>query len=126
MKGDTKVIIIIAALMLLGICSAMYSGVMPEKTTGEIEMLQPCGWPWCAEWDAHYAERVNEPNSRANLNNGQAELYNAQAAYAQAKADEKYIPVHIAGIVVSTALFGAIMLLITGGLIWLAAGRGGR
>lgn len=122
MKGDTKVVLVLFVLVMLFVCSLTYAGTMPQKTTSEIEMIQPCGWPWCMDYDAHYAEKVNEPNSRANENNAHAELYNAQAAYAKAKAEEKYMPVYTA-MAFATVIIGFFVVIgLLFGLVWLIGG----
>ena len=96
MKGDTKVILIIILLGALFICAVMYSGIAPERTTGEIMMIQPKGWVWSMNYDAHYAGEVNEPNSRANQNNSEAERVAAEAEYIRAQTERENIPLTIA------------------------------
>lgn len=68
-------------VLLLLFVLALLSG-SPRKSTilEPIQMVQPCGWFFCAETDAVYAEHVNLPNSSANLNNSEA-LLNYESAY---------------------------------------------
>lgn len=56
----------------------------PQKTTGTVQMVQPCGWFWCADYDSQYSE-TNKNNSQANQNNGEANLYNAQAKQVESR-----------------------------------------
>lgn len=79
---DLKVIMFLVLLGAVFFCGFLTQAVKPQKvdpSNGSIQMVQPCGWFWCANYDQQYAEHVNVPNSQANEQNGQANLYNAQA-----------------------------------------------
>lgn len=77
--SKSKIILGLVVIGAIYFCFALINASAPEKTTGTIEMVQPCGWFWCAEYDAHYAQEVNVPNSQANENNSESNLNNAQA-----------------------------------------------
>ena len=126
MKGQSeqRVFVFLMVLGLIGLCIFTTLEAAPVKTTGEIEMVQPAGWAWNMEYDAHYAQEVNEPNSRANLNNAEAEKAMADAARIKAEADEKYMIVKAAGAFASVIGFMAMMALLLGGLVWMTIRRG--
>jgi uncharacterized protein YfaP (DUF2135 family) len=83
-SGETKmkklkiILILVACVMCVMFVLSLQSAA-PQKTTGTIEMVQPCGWWWCADHDQQYAEHVNRPNSEANRNNSEARINNAEA-----------------------------------------------
>lgn len=79
MSGNAKFALFAGVLFVVIVCSWAIGIFGPEKTTGTIEMVQPCGWFWCAGYDSHYAQNVNLPNSQANSNNGEAAVSFAQA-----------------------------------------------
>jgi hypothetical protein len=108
MKNDTKIVMILSLLAMIFVCSYVMVGVSPQKTTGEIVMLQPCGWPWCASYDSHYAQNVNEPNSRANLNNMEGKKYAAEAESIKAQTARENIPLTVFSWIAGSmaALFG--------------------
>jgi hypothetical protein len=117
MKNGTKAILVLLAVIFA--CGATVSGVMPQKTTGEIVMVQPCGWPWCMGYDAHYAQDVNEPNSRANLNNSEANKNNSEAK-------EPYMLMYAAGTFASIIVGGVIFIALGLGLVYVTViGRRG-
>lgn len=62
----------------------------PAKTTDNVNMVQPCGWPWCAIYDQSYSQ-VNERNAHANEMNASANKLNAQATQivSQTKAEQR-------------------------------------
>lgn len=73
---------LIAIGIILVICFFAFVGIDTmlggQLTQGEeIKMVQPSGF--LPQRDQHYAEKVNVPNSEANLNNSQSHLYNAEA-----------------------------------------------
>ena len=79
-----KVLLVIVAVLMACVFMFGIAGnlVAPDKIDPEkesIEMVQPCGWVWCAEYDAQYAEHVNLPNSESNRNNAEANVLNAEA-----------------------------------------------
>ena len=93
---------ILATLFLL-MCSLIafgaYNDLRPQTidpSRESIYMVEPCGWPWCKEYDAHYASEVNKPNSEANENNGKANFYNAQATKTVAEAEKAATEARIA------------------------------
>lgn len=74
------VVAIVACVLLTGIIGGNLAApdkIDPEKES--IEMVQPCGWIFCGDYDQQYAEHVNLPNSEANRNNAEANRVNAQA-----------------------------------------------
>jgi len=80
MNGETKAKLALVVGVIVFGCYAVASMLQPQKTKGEmISMVEPCASTWCAEYDAHYAQEVNRPNSEANRNNGQAAQSFAQA-----------------------------------------------
>ena len=88
MKPDSKLVVVLMLVALIFLCSFMAYTTAPVKTTGTIKMVQPCAAPWCALYDAHYAQEVNLPNSESNLNNAKGELYSARADLTRAQAQE--------------------------------------
>ena len=79
-SSKVKVIFVLIAIGIMVMCFQSLAVATPQKTYGEVQMVQPQGWPFgmSAGNDAVYAEHVNEPNSRANLNNAQADAYREQ------------------------------------------------
>jgi hypothetical protein len=67
--------LIVFCVATFGIFASM---VQPQMTTGTVNMVQPCGWFWCMQYDREYSE-INVNNSQSNQNNGEANLLNAQA-----------------------------------------------
>jgi len=114
MNNDTKFALILFLLMACMVVSYTFYEISPEKTTGEIEMLQPCGWPWCMEWDAQYADN-NLKNAQANMYNSEGELLIAQAENVKARTDRENLPLYIASILASFFLM-ALVVLVLGGL----------
>ena len=117
---------VLVALVVLGIvvfCGAAYSSVAPVRTTEEIEMIQPCGWPWCMGYDAHYAGNVNLPNSEANLNNGQAEVAEARAEEISANDDANRAAF---GLTVFGLAFVFLVVMFGGGAVLLLIASKGR
>jgi hypothetical protein len=88
MKGESKLVLVLALIGITLACSFAILRTSPQKTTGTIDMVQPCASFWCMAWDAHYAGNVNLPNSQANENNSQARLNDAQAELLQAQAQD--------------------------------------
>jgi hypothetical protein len=117
-----KFVLVILLLACVFGCFVFYTATVPQKTTDTIEMLQPCGWPWCASYDSHYAQNVNEPNSRANLNNAVAVKEKSEAELLQAKADRLRVEQfeEQSKIAITSALLTAFFLISMFGLIVLA------
>jgi hypothetical protein len=92
-------------------------------TNGEIRMVQPSGF--LPSVDSQYAEHVNEPNSRANLNNGLGNAANAEATAIVADALVKTGEAHSkgfsegAGLAVSILCFMFVLLSALAFLLWL-------
>jgi uncharacterized protein YfaP (DUF2135 family) len=102
------------ALAVVGM--ALIGLLQPQKTTGTVEMVQPCGWPWCAGYDSHYAQEVNVPNSEANQNNGEATLDNARATAVIVEAyrveNNTEVKTGVALGMCGSAFFGVFILLV--------------
>lgn len=107
-------VVVIAVFMCFGL---FISSITPQKTEEEIVMVQPCGWFWCAGYDAQYAEHVNLPNSQANQNNAKGELYLAQAEKIMVEVEKEQAQVNaMNGLLgLSTAMFGLVVL---GGIVF--------
>jgi hypothetical protein len=123
MKNDTKVVMILALIAVVFMCSVMYSGIAPERTTGTIDMVQPKGWLWTKGYDAHYAGNVNLPNSQANENNSQARLNDAHAEKVKAEAAQPYMLLHGLGLFASIIGFVIVMIVVAGAFIFAASRR---
>jgi uncharacterized protein YfaP (DUF2135 family) len=108
--NDNKIFSILAVLAMCVLCGFSILAVEPQKTTSEIEMVQPCGWFWCAAYDAQYAEHVNEPNSRANLNNAQASAYDAIADKMRAEESLNRLAI-LGGYLLMAVGFGVVFLI---------------
>jgi len=100
--------LIIVAVMAM--CAITFNAATPQKTTGTVVMVQPCGWFWCAEYDAHYAEHVNQPNSEANKNNGEANYYNSQAEQTASQTTTGQLAAMMAGAFALALVVGSISL----------------
>lgn len=124
MKRDGSVFVIIMLLGLVSLCAVSIVSSLPQKTTEEISMIDVCGMPWCASYDAHYAQNVNLPNSEANVNNAQAEFLEAKALEIESKAADAQLKYGALGAAGAAGFF--IMLVIGGGLMFLVVRYGMR
>lgn len=70
------IVLVIGLFGGLGV-SQIFGAQFVDPQNGSIRMVQPSGI--FANRDTQYAEHVNEPNSRANVNNAAANSLNAQA-----------------------------------------------
>jgi len=123
-----KALLLIACFMAL--CVMAISAISPAaNTTDTIEMVQPCSsWMrWlCAQVDSQYAEHVNEPNSRSNVNNAEAARIvaettriAAEAEQQQAKTIEGQTGTFVAGAFWGTCLFFIGGIVLVGGGIYI-------
>ncbi len=77
--GGSNFFLLVGVLVMLVVCLGLYGSLRPQVTTGqEVAMVQPCGWPWCMQYDQTYSEN-NERNAHANEMNAHADVYKAQA-----------------------------------------------
>lgn len=123
MRANKLTATLAALIIAMLVCSVAVSGVMPERTTDSIYMIQPCGWAWCAQHDAHYAGSVNLPNSLANENNRKADWYSAEAKRIKSEIGVERATLGMLTFGISSAFWLSIIGLI-GVTIWSMKSRG--
>lgn len=113
---------ILICIALVAMCSLTVNALSPQKVDpakDSIQMVDVCGWPWCAGYDQQYAEHVNQPNSEANRNNGEANLYNAQATQIASETGETQKAVAMTGAIAGILATVICVILLLLGLLLL-------